>query len=154
METISAFSNLDVFIHLGLALVLGMILGIERLYAHKTATMRTYAMVSMGAALFVIVARMAALTSGSINPLIVVAQIVSGIGFLGAGLIIFKDSRITGITTASGLWVAAGIGMASGFGFHILAAMTTAMALFIFTVLWIIEQKLRKILPGEEDEKN
>jgi putative Mg2+ transporter-C (MgtC) family protein len=91
-----------IFFNLSLAVVLGMIIGAERLYAHKTASMRTYAMVAMGASLFVTIAvlggQMLSSSYANINPLYVVAQIISGIGFLGAGLIIFKDDHLTGVT--------------------------------------------------------
>jgi putative Mg2+ transporter-C (MgtC) family protein len=138
------------------AIFCGMIIGAERLYAHKTASMRTYALVSMGAALFVILA----LEGGNVlspfysglDPLHMIGQIISGIGFLGAGLIIFKNSHLSGITSASGLWVCAGIGMASGFGFYDLALVSSFLVLFIFTVLWFIEQKIKHLKIFEESE--
>jgi putative Mg2+ transporter-C (MgtC) family protein len=149
----------NIFLNLSLAVILGMIIGGERLYAHKTASMRTYAMVAMGAALFVTIAilggQLLSSSYSSINPMYVVAQIISGIGFLGAGLIIFKDDRLTGVTSASGLWVCAGIGMACGFGLYAVALMATLLTLFVFIVLWSIEQKIKK-LPGfrESDGEN
>jgi putative Mg2+ transporter-C (MgtC) family protein len=77
----------NIFLNLSLAVILGMIIGGERLYAHKTASMRTYAMVAMGAALFVTIAilggQLLSSSYSSINPMYVVAQIISGIGFLG-----------------------------------------------------------------------
>jgi putative Mg2+ transporter-C (MgtC) family protein len=146
-----------IFFNLSLAVVLGMIIGAERLYAHKTASMRTYAMVAMGASLFVTIAvlggQMLSSSYANINPLYVVAQIISGIGFLGAGLIIFKDDHLTGVTTASGLWVCAGIGMACGFGLYAVALSATLLSLFIFIVLWSVEQKLKDIPPFNNDNK-
>ena len=67
--------------------------------------------------------------------------VVIGIGFLCGGVIIFKDSTLTGLTTAAGLWVAAGIGMAVGYGLLSLAIFTTVATLFVFTILWFIEHK-------------
>ncbi|KKQ35317.1 MAG: MgtC family magnesium (Mg2+) transporter [Candidatus Nomurabacteria bacterium GW2011_GWB1_37_5] len=148
MENIFTPENYELFVKLFIALVLGMIIGIERVLAHKTAGMRTYAMVSMGAALFVIIGNLVGekLTGfSSFDPLRMASQIVVGIGFLGAGMIVFQESRLIGLTTASGLWVAAGIGMASGFGLYNLAVITTILAIFIFTVLWIVEQWIKKI---------
>ena len=131
------------------AMILGMIIGVERLYAHKTASMRTYALVSMGSALFAIISELVAnsfhTTFPEVNPLQIIAQIVTGIGFLGAGLIIYQKSRLTGITTASGIWVSAGIGIASGLGFFGIAIAATVLTLFIFTVLWFIEDRLKKM---------
>lgn len=130
-----------------LAMVLGMILGIERLYAHKTASMRTYALVSMGSALFVIlsVSVLAMQGNSTADPLRVAAQIIAAAGFFGAGIVFFKDdNKITGMTTAAGLWVSAGIGMACGFGMFGIAIASTVLTLFIFTVLWFIENRLKK----------
>lgn len=130
-----------------LAMVLGMILGIERLYAHKTASMRTYALVSMGSALFVILSVSVLAMQGNVtaDPLRVAAQIIAAAGFFGAGIVFFKDdNKITGMTTAAGLWVSAGIGMACGFGMFGIAIASTVLTLFIFTVLWFIENRLKK----------
>ena len=132
---------------LTVALVLGMLIGTERVWAHKTAGMRTYALVSMGSALFVLISsEMVKAYAGfsGMNPLMVVAQIVVGVGFLGTGLIFTKDNKLMGMTTATGLWVSAGIGMASGFGLYCLAAIATALTLFVFIVLWFLEEQLKK----------
>jgi len=133
---------------LALAMVLGMIIGLERIVAHKTAGMRTYALVSMGSALFVIISQLALIAykgESGLNPLQMAAQIISGIGFLGAGMIIFKDQKLMGLTTATGIWVSAGIGMAAGFGLYNLAIIATALTLFIFVVLWFVEEKIREL---------
>jgi putative Mg2+ transporter-C (MgtC) family protein len=101
----------------------------------------------MGSALFVIVSNeMVKVFSGfaGLNPLIIVAQIVVGVGFLGTGLIFTKDSKLMGMTTATALWVSAGIGMAAGFGLFNIAILATIFTLFIFIVLWFLEERLRK----------
>lgn len=149
METIIS-NNLDIIIRLSVAMVLGVILGIERTVAHKTAGMRTYGLVSMGAALFVIISEMVAkdfLPTSAIDPLRMASQVIAGIGFLGAGLIIFQESgqRISGLTTAAGLWVSAGIGIAAGFGFFSLAIFATFLSLFVFTILWFIEKRIKQM---------
>ena len=131
---------------LGLAIVLGAIIGIERFVAHKTAGIRTYATISMGSALFVIISQsVASMTAGRFDPLRIAAQIVSAAGFLGAGVILHRDNQTLGMTTASGLWASAGIGMACGFGLYKLACFATISILFIFVVLWFIEQWIEKI---------
>ena len=149
MEYIFDPATNQIILNLFVALVLGMIIGVERLWAHKTASMRTYALVSMGSALFVIVSNAMSYVymadfKGT-NPLVIVAEIVVGVGFLGTGLIFARDSKLMGLTTATGLWVSAGIGMASGFGLYRLAFIATVFTLFIFTVLWFIEQQLKKM---------
>ena len=140
-------ATIDIIIKLLVALLLGVIIGVERVWAHKTAGMRTYALVSMGSALFVIISSEMINTYSSypgMNPLMIVAQIVVGVGFLGTGLIFSKDSKVMGLTTATSLWVAAGIGMATGFGLFDIAIISTILTLFIFIVLWFIEERLKK----------
>lgn len=147
MNNIFDAATVDIIVRLFVALVLGMIIGTERVWAHKTAGMRTYALVSMGSALFVIVSNeMVKYYAGmsGLNPLMIVAQIVVGVGFIGSGLIFSKDSKMMGLTTATGLWVSAGIGMAAGFGLFNIAIVATTLTLFIFVVLWYLEEKLKK----------
>ncbi len=138
-----------IFKHLLVAAFLGALLGLERVFARKTAGIRTYALVSMGSALFVAVSAVIAdqfVGITNFDPLRVAAQIVAGIGFLGAGIIIFRDNKqLEGLTTAAGLWVAAGIGIASGFGLYTIAIFATAITLFIFTAMWFLEAQIKKI---------
>ncbi len=110
-----------------LAAVLGMVIGIERTYRAKTAGIRTHFLVALGSALFMVVSRYG--FGGTGDPGRVAAQIVSGIGFLGAGTIIMQKHVIHGLTTAAGMWVAAGIGMASAAGLYAIAVVATALAL-------------------------
>ncbi len=147
MQNILNPMNLDILTHLGVALILGMIIGMERVWAHKTAGMRTYALVAMGSALFVLISEEVVkmyIGLPGLNPTMIVAQIIVGIGFIGTGLIFTKENKLMGLTTATGLWVSAGIGMACGFGLYSLALVATVLTLFIFIVLWFLEEKLRK----------
>lgn len=147
MENLFDQVTVDIIIRLFVALVLGMIIGTERVWAHKTAGMRTYALVSMGSALFVIISNeMVKFYTGfsGLNPLMIVSQIVVGVGFIGAGLIFTKDSKLVGLTTATSLWVSAGIGMATGFKLYDIAIIATFLTLFIFIVLWFVEEQLKK----------
>ncbi len=147
MQNIFDPVTLEIVCRLAVALLLGMLIGIERVWAHKTAGIRTYALVSMGSALFVIISEMMAqaysLGSG-FDPSRIASQVVVGVGFIGAGLIFTKDSKLVGITTATGLWVSAGIGMASGFGLYNIAIIATILTLFVFVVLWFLEARLKK----------
>ncbi len=154
MENIFNDLTLSITLRLFIALMLGVVIGTERVWAHKTAGMRTYALVSMGSALFVIVSNeMVNYFSvfPGMNPLMIVSQIVVGVGFLGTGLIFSRDSKVMGLTTATGLWVAAGIGMAAGAGLFNIAIVATFLTLFIFVVLWFIEKRIKKSKYYQED---
>lgn len=131
---------------LALAMLLGLIIGIERIYAHKTAGMRTYALVAMASALFVLIAQNIVTISGfaSIDAITRMAsQIIIGVGFLGTGLIIFKDGHIENLTTASGMWAVAGIGMAVGFGMFREAIFASFLLFFVLGVLSFVERSIR-----------
>ncbi len=148
ITTLITSQDTEILLKLFLALFLGMSLGVERAIAGKTAGMRTYGLVTMGAALFVVVGVMAAggfgSPSASVESIRLSAQIITGIGFLGAGLIFFNGGKMNGVTTAAGIWVAAGIGMSVGYGLYLVAVAATIFALFVFTVLWYIENRLMK----------
>lgn len=132
-----------------IALVLGALIGVERTIAHKKAGIRTYALVAMGSALFVIAGEMVRMnTSFDVDPLRIASQVVMGVGFLGAGLIIFHR-EVQGLTTAAGLWVAAGVGVAVGFGLYLLALAAVILTLFILIILWSFELEVKEIVePG------
>lgn len=132
--------TLEIFWQLILAVLLGLIIGVERELAHKSAGMRTHALVAMGAALFSIIS--SAFDAPNVDPTRIAAQIVTGIGFLGAGIIIFHGARIQGLTTAAGIWVAAAIGMAIGFKFYVTAIFATLLAVLVFAILWPIGEWL------------
>ncbi len=137
---------LDIVLKLLLSLSLGLFIGLQRSLAHKIAGMRTFALVSMGSCLFVLVAEytrshLGANISDSVR---LASQIVVGVGFLGAGLIVFKDNTIMGLTTASGLWVSSGIGIAVGFGFLGMAIIATFLTFAVFSALWYVEEEVRK----------
>ncbi len=134
------------FWQLLLALVLGVLLGTERSIVGKRAGMRTFALVSVASCLFIVLGELMTahyLGQANVAPLRIAAAIVTGIGFLGTGIIIF-DQELKGLTTAASLWVMAGIGMAVGFGFYAIAIFTTLITLFVFEVLWHLEQYLAR----------
>lgn len=148
--------NDPIVANLLMAMVLGMVIGLERFIAHKTAGMRTYTLISMGAALFVTISQIVVAQHQlqTFDPLRIAAQVVAAAGFLGVGAIFHHDQRVSGITTASGLWVAAGIGMACGFGLHRLAVIVTVLTLLTFIVLWFIEKQVRKLPINNNGEIN
>jgi putative Mg2+ transporter-C (MgtC) family protein len=116
-------------IKLLLALLIGGIIGFEREIKSKSAGLRTITLITIGATLFTMLS--VRFSGGSDR---VAANIVTGIGFLGAGAILLSEGRIKGLTTASSIWVASALGMAIGLGEFWLAG---AAALLVFTVLWL-----------------
>lgn len=126
--------ELEFAIRLAVAMVLGGVIGFEREYRAKDAGFRTHFLVALGSALFCIVSQYGfgfELKDSSR----VAAQVVSGIGFLGAGTIIFQKNVVRGLTTAAGLWVTAAIGLACGTGMWVAAIATTLMMLIGLEVL-------------------
>ncbi len=114
------------------AALLGGVIGFEREFTGKSAGFRTYALVALGACLFCILSLNLGGAS-ALDPSRVLSQIVVGVGFLGAGLIIVQGGKVRGLTTAAGLWVTAGIGAAVGLKFYFIGAVGAVLALLI---LW------------------
>ena len=127
-------TELDITLRLAVAMLLGGVIGFEREYRAKDAGFRTHFLVALGSALFCIVSQFGfgfELKDSSR----VAAQVVSGIGFLGAGTIIFQKNVVRGLTTAAGLWVTAAIGLACGTGMYLPAVVTTLMVLIALEIL-------------------
>lgn len=140
-------SQFEMVTRLTVAVLMGLIVGAERSRVGKRAGMRTYALVSLGACLFVIISGMVSslyANSFAFDPNRVLSQVVVGIGFLGAGVIYVQRQLLTGLTTAAGLWVVAGIGAACGYGFYMIAAYTTFLVLTVFEILWYVEARFIK----------
>ena len=147
----------EMIIRLVVALLLGVLLGIERVAANKTAGMRTYGLVSMAAALFIIISETIITVSpegASFDPMRMASQIIVGMGFIGGGAMMFRKSKLSGLTTAVGLWIAAGIGMAAGFGLYMIATVTTVLTLLVFTALWFLENIIKRYLHRLREKKN
>ena len=113
-----------------LAVVLGILVGVEREIVHKPAGLRTHALVSLGACLFTVVS----IDYFDVDPARIAAGIVTGIGFIGAGSIIAEKGHVQGVTTAASLWCVASIGLAVGVGAYVLAVVSSAL---VFGVLWL-----------------
>ncbi|MFM0224129.1 MgtC/SapB family protein [Paraburkholderia dipogonis] len=129
----SAADVTQVLMRLGLALILGGILGFEREMSRRDAGMRTHMMVSVGAALFVVVPLQAGFSQDNMSR--VLQGLVSGVGFLGAGAIIklSAEREVRGLTTAASLWLSAGVGVAAGLGREATAILSVAIALAILS---------------------
>ena len=146
----------EIIIRLVVAVALGILIGIERILVHKEAGMKTHALVSLGAAVFIVISEMIALKYGGVgglDPTRIASQVIVGIGFLGAGSIILQGNRLLGLTTAGGLWVTAGIGMAAGFGFYGLALIATVLVLFVLIAVYKFEAPIRKISDDISENK-
>lgn len=140
--------DLSIAVPLAVATLLGMLIGLERSLAGKSAGMRTYALVALGSCLFILLSRTvtdAFVGLTAFDPLRVAAAIVMGVGFIGTGIAWMNAPRHGGLTTAAGIWVAAGVGMASGFELYGAAVATTVLTLVIFTVFWRLEHYLERI---------
>ncbi len=153
MDSYLDFLNGDTvfFGKLLLALVLGLALGFERTIAGKMAGMRTYALVAMGSCLLVIVGESISLDYVGLtnfDPLRLAAGVITGVGFICGGLVVFSDKKLLGLTTAAGMWVATAIGMTVGFGLYTIAIFATILTLITFTLLW----KLEEVVRGFSDE--
>lgn len=134
----------DFFIRMLLAAILGGLIGFERDVHGRAAGLRTHLLVSLGSAVFTILSELISQTSSApgfpADPARIAAQIVSGIGFLGAGVIVKEGASVRGLTTAACLWGAAAIGMAAGSGHYEIAIVTTAISLTSLVFLKFMER--------------
>jgi putative Mg2+ transporter-C (MgtC) family protein len=144
----------EILLRLTLAAIFGSVIGLERERKDWAAGLRTHMMVCLGAALIMLVSMFGfydilGTSNVVLDPSRVAAQVVSGIGFIGAGTILFlKQGAIRGLTTAAGLWTVAAIGLATGGGMYIAAIITTVLALII---LWGIKPIERRFFDRYKD---
>ncbi len=133
-----------IIVRLTVAAVLGGLLGYERQRQGKSAGVRTHMMVAIGAALFVLIPQQAGASIADISR--VLQGLTAGIGFLGAGAIIMgtRQTEAKGLTTAAGIWVTAAIGVAAGLGRESTAVLSTVVALFVLSVVPLIQSKTEK----------
>jgi putative Mg2+ transporter-C (MgtC) family protein len=149
----SAAVQIELIARLALSLGLGAVIGFERARSRQPAGLRTHMLVAVGSCLFTIISAYG-FQGSAVDPTRIAAQIVSGIGFIGAGAILHERGSIKGLTTAASLWAMAAVGMASGAGLYILALVGTAM---ILATLWILERVADAardvgVLPPDPDE--
>ncbi|GAA3073432.1 MULTISPECIES: MgtC/SapB family protein [Actinomycetes] len=128
------------------AFVLSAVIGIEREVRLKSAGARTHILVGLGSALFTLVSAygFAPLLGDEVilDPSRIAAQIVTGIGFLGAGVIFVRQNIVSGLTTAASIWVTAAVGMACGAGMPVIAALTVVLYLLAVTVITVVARRL------------
>jgi putative Mg2+ transporter-C (MgtC) family protein len=141
-------SNLEIILRLGLAALLGMVIGFERERQNQPAGLRTHTILTIGCSLAMIISinlSMQFLPTVGGDPSRLAAQVVSGIGFLGAGAILRYGTNIKGLTTATSLWTIAIVGLAVGAGHYFAAVATTALLLAVLVLLNVLEKKLIRV---------
>src|SRR2546421_3670477 len=156
-SSIPSLSWAEVLGRVALAAALGAVLGLERELRDREAGLRTHLLVSLGSALFTIVGAYgfhAFLDSGAnvvrADPTRIAAQIVTGIGFLGAGAIIRQGLSVRGLTTAATLWVVAAVGLAAGAGYYSAAVISTALGLIALYPVRIVAYRILRPVPPED----
>ena len=133
-------------LRLFVAAMLGGVIGLEREYRAKEAGFRTHFLVALGSGLFMILSQfgfddvLGHYEKVSLDPSRIASQVVTGIGFIGAGTIIFQKHVVRGLTTAAGLWVTSAIGMTAGAGMYVLSIATTVLVLLCLEALYFILQ--------------
>jgi putative Mg2+ transporter-C (MgtC) family protein len=142
-------SDLELIERLLLAAVLGGVLGLEREFRHKAAGLRTNMLISVGSALFTVMS--IELTARTGDPSRVAAQIVTGVGFLGAGAIMRTGGGVHGLTTAATIWVNAAVGVAVGAGSYKVAFSAAGVTILVLLVLYPIELWLDRHFPSPPD---
>ena len=137
--------EIELIIKLIVAASLGLIIGYERELHKRPAGLRTHSLICMGAALFTMLSM--SFTGDNVDASRIAAGIVTGMGFIGGGMIFKSDDRVIGLTTAAEIWVVGAIGLAVGVGYYFAAGVTTAIVLFILVPLkHIAEQAKRKAI--------
>ncbi len=129
------FTELWILPNLALSILLGFFIGLERKIRFKEAGIRTHTIVCFGSALMMVISCYA--FDSAADTARVAAQIVSGVGFLGAGIIVYKKHEVRGLTTAAGVWATAGVGMACGGGLYIVAFGSTILLILVQCILHI-----------------
>ncbi len=132
-----------------IALAAGFLIGFERSWHHKSAGLRTITLVTIGSALYVILSVNITQTEGDVTRII--AQVVTGIGFLGAGIIFKEGITVHGLTTAATVWCSSAIGCLAGAGYYIEAIIATVLVLSINSVMLILDRRLEE--RGENEDE-
>jgi putative Mg2+ transporter-C (MgtC) family protein len=137
-------------IRCGAAAMCGAMIGIEREFKKKPAGFRTNILICVGAAIYMSAGLLLSYAGGSDgDPARIAAQVVTGIGFIGAGCIIQAGAKVTGLTTAATIWVVASIGLVAGAGFPILAIVSAVLVLLTLTVLGRLEERITEENGGD-----
>jgi len=131
-----------IVIRLAVSIVIGGLIGLERELEHKPAGLRTIILVCLGSTIFMLVGFELGLLGTEMGR--IVAGVVTGVGFLGAGAIIRARGEVYGLTTAATIWLASGLGLAIGAGYYILAITASVFVLVVLRILGIVEKALSR----------
>lgn len=150
----------ELLLRLGLAVLLGGAIGLDREWRNKPAGLRTHMMVSLAAATFTVITlelfeqvKAGGSSATSTDPLRVVEAITAGVAFLGAGAIIQGRANVQGLTTGAGIWLAGAVGFACGGGFYVLAAAAAVLAVIILTLLGWLTAKIKNGDDAQDEAK-
>ena len=146
-EFYSQYINIEpgifaIMLRLLCAMLVGTLIGIEREYTHRPAGLRTHILVALGACVASVMGQMLFYQYGNSDPARLSAQVITGVGFLGAGTIMKEGISVKGLTTAASVWAVACLGIAAGFGFYALALAGTVFTFITLTVFEAFQQKL------------
>ena len=145
LEYLRPVTYLAVALRIFMAAVLGGLMGLERGLKNRAAGLRTYMLVCIGACMIMLTNQFIYQSTGVGDPVRMGAQVISGIGFLGAGtIIVTRRSQVKGLTTAAGLWTAAGVGLALGIGFYEAALVGAFVVLVVMTLMQYMDNKMRR----------
>lgn len=135
--------EIKVFIlRLLVALIAGGFIGLERQFQNKSAGLRTNILVCIGAAMYVLIAIQMTAEGGDVTR--IVGQVVTGIGFLGAGVILHQGMDVLGLTTAATIWCSSAVGCLAGAGFYIESAICAGLVVFVNAIFWRVDNWLAK----------
>jgi putative Mg2+ transporter-C (MgtC) family protein len=143
MDLTSSPSEIEIVIRLLVSLIIGLAIGLEREIQHKTAGLRTTVLICLGSTIFTLASLEFNAVGVMADPSRIAAQIVTGIGFLGAGAIIQTRASVHGLTTAATIWVMASLGLAVGLGAYVLAVGGAVLAVIALQPLQVMERALK-----------
>ncbi len=143
---------LEIALRLGCAMLIGIVIGLEREFTHRPAGLRTHILVALGACVASVMGEIIFINmSANADPARLSAQVITGVGFLGAGTIMKEGASVKGLTTAASVWAVACLGIAAGFGYYALALLGM---LFIFITLTIVEALQHRFIRAGGSEES
>jgi len=137
--------EIEIIFQLCLAILLGGLIGLEREWKRKSAGFQTYSLVALGSCAFTLIAFQFFSSFGkdiNFDPVRIIEAVATGIGFIGAGIIIFREDKVEGLTTAAGLWATAAIGVAAGANFYFLAIVSALLVIVVLAGFGFLEEKI------------